>query len=84
MKYALLLIPIIILSSCNGTLDIFGKKVALVNNRDANGKFIVPTSPVDGQTADSSATLYHFPGGDYGVSLWSGGSVNGAVPQLRK
>ena len=66
----LALIAILLLPSCNG-LTIFGKSVALVNDRNADGTF-KPTKdvlhPVTGETPIGSGRIYVYPHGDVAVS----------------
>ena len=71
----ILCLAILCLASCSGTgVNIFGTNVVLVQNRDANGNPIIPTSP-NGAPASKSATVYQFKDGVYGVSLWSDGTA---------
>lgn len=81
---ALLALCTLILSSCGLVPTSLGS-IAVVQNRDANGQYISPVSPVDGAPATQSATLYRFKSGDLGVSLWTGtGPLFGNAPNLRK
>ena len=80
MKHILILATLM-LASCAGSIDIFGHKVEVVQNRNPDGTFRLPLNAA-GETADANATVYHFPSGSYGVSLWNGGGLSGTSPKL--
>lgn len=75
------------LPACTGGISILGKNVALVSDRNPDGTFKAVTDvrhPVTGEFADGSARLYHFPGGDVGVSVYTGGALAGRAPSLKQ
>lgn len=79
-----LIAVIICMTSCQG-INIFGHKVEVVSNRNPDGTF-KPISQVTnsaGESPDSSATLYHYPSGNMGVSAWYSGTMAGKKPQLK-
>jgi hypothetical protein len=82
---AILAIALLQLASCAG-INVFGRKVEIVSNRNADGTF-KPVSQVTnsaGESPDSSATLYHYPSGGIGVSAWYNGPLAGMEPKLTR
>lgn len=74
LLYSLTVLCALLVSACSN--------IELVNNRQPGGQFILPVNKA-GETADASASLYKFPSGGLGVSLWTGDGA-GTVPKLSK
>ena len=88
MRHCILLLLVLpLLSSCSGTgINLFGKNVEIVNNRNPDGTFkaVGEIRNSAGESPDSYATVYHFPSGDLGVSVWASGPMQGMKPQLKR
>ena len=67
MKYTLILMAILALTSC--------ETVSVVSNRAPDGTFVTPTCPKCGLAFDKSATIYLDKNDHAGVSLWSDGTA---------
>lgn len=86
-RLAFLCLLAILLSSCD-SLPVLGTKVEIVQNRNPDGTFraVSEVRNAAGESPDGSATLYHYPSGDLGVTAWysgsAGGALNGVAPKL--
>ncbi len=54
------------------------QNVSLVKDRNSDGTYTSPISPKTGSAAQASATVYRFHGGDYGITVWTDGTL--AIP----
>jgi hypothetical protein len=83
----ILMLALLCLVSCEGTgFNVFGKRVEIVSNRNADGTFkpINEVTNSAGESPDTTATLYHYPSGDLGVTGWYGGPLKGKAPKLNR
>ena len=86
MKHILILATLM-LASCAGSIDILGKNVAIVNDRNPDGTFKAVsqvTHPTTGESPIGAARLYAYPGGDVAVSLYGSGPLSGTAAKLRQ
>ena len=72
ISFTMLILACLFMSACQYLPSSLGN-IAIVDAKN-------PVSPVDGSKPVASASLYKFQGGDYGVSVWS----DGTLPLLKR